>query len=81
MYFNVNFNVFFLKKGHLLVSELYIYQNARCNNKKLETLGFQCFPKPDNFLRLTLILILNYLYIISVLVIVLATKLYYKNIM
>ena len=35
MYFNVNFNVFFkIKKVHLLVSELYIYQNARCNNKK-----------------------------------------------
>ena len=31
---NVNFNVVFLnKKVHLLVSELYIYQNARCNNK------------------------------------------------
>jgi len=35
VYFNVNFNVFFLnKKVHLLVSELYIYQYARCNNKK-----------------------------------------------
>ena len=35
MYFNVNFNVFFkLIKVHLLVSELYIYQNARCNDKK-----------------------------------------------
>ena len=34
MYFNVNFNVFFkLIKVHLLVSELYIYQNARCNDK------------------------------------------------
>ena len=34
MYFNVNFNVFFkLIKMHLLVSELYIYQNARCNDK------------------------------------------------
>ena len=30
MYFNVNFNVFFkLIKMHLLLSELYIYQNAR----------------------------------------------------
>ena len=38
MYFNVNFNVFFiLIKVHLLVSELYIYQNARCNNKKKKT--------------------------------------------
>ena len=38
MYFNVNFNVFFeLIKVHLLVSELYIYQNARCNDKKKET--------------------------------------------
>ena len=35
MYFNVNFNVYFkLIKLHLLVSELYIYQNARCNDKK-----------------------------------------------
>jgi len=35
VYFNVNFNVFFkLIKLHLLVSELYIYQNARCNDKK-----------------------------------------------
>jgi len=35
MYFNVNFNVFFkLIKVHLLVSELYIYQDARCNGKK-----------------------------------------------
>ena len=35
VYFNVNFNVFFkLIKVHLLVSELYIYQNARCNDKK-----------------------------------------------
>ena len=25
---------FKLIKGHLLVSELYIHQNARCNNKK-----------------------------------------------
>ena len=34
MYFDVNFNVFFkLIKVHLLVSELYIYQNARYNNK------------------------------------------------
>ena len=35
MYFNVNCNVFCkLINVHLLVSELYIYQNARCNNKK-----------------------------------------------
>jgi len=35
VYFNVNFNVFFkLIKVHLLVSELYIYQNARCKYKK-----------------------------------------------
>ena len=34
MYFNVNFNVFFkLIKVHLLVSELYIHQNARCNDQ------------------------------------------------
>ena len=35
VYFNVNFNVFIkLIKVHLLVSELYIHQNAQCNNKK-----------------------------------------------
>ena len=35
MYFNVNFNVFFkLVQVHLLVSELYIHQNARCDDKK-----------------------------------------------
>ena len=34
MYFNVNFYVFLNKNVHLLVSELYIYQNVRCNNKK-----------------------------------------------
>jgi len=35
VYFNVNFNVLFkLIKVHLLVSELYIHQNARCNDKK-----------------------------------------------
>ena len=34
VYFNVNFNVFFkLIKVYFLVSELYIYQNARCNDK------------------------------------------------
>jgi len=33
--FHVNFNVLYkLIKVHLLVSELYIYQNARCNEKK-----------------------------------------------
>ena len=36
MYFNVNFNVFFkLIKVLLLVSELYIYQNARLNGKEI----------------------------------------------
>jgi len=35
VYFNVNFNVFKLIKVHLLVSELYIYQNARCKDKKV----------------------------------------------
>ena len=35
MYFNGNFNGFFkLIKVHLLVSELCVYQNARCNDKK-----------------------------------------------
>ena len=39
MYFNVNFNVFFeLIKVHLLVSELYIYQNARCNDRKSKSI-------------------------------------------
>jgi len=34
VYFNVNFNMFFkLIKLHLLASEIYMYQNARCNNK------------------------------------------------
>jgi hypothetical protein len=40
VYFNVNFNVFFkLIKALLLVSELYIHQNARCNDKE-ETADF-----------------------------------------
>jgi uncharacterized membrane protein YjjB (DUF3815 family) len=35
VYFHVNFDVFFkLTKVLLLVSELYKYQNARCNDKK-----------------------------------------------
>jgi len=35
VYFNVNFNVSFkLIKVHLLVSELYVYKNARCKDKK-----------------------------------------------
>ena len=34
MYFNVNFNGFFkLIKVHLLLSELYVCQNARWNDK------------------------------------------------
>jgi len=33
VYFNVNFNVFFKIKVHMLASEPYIYQNARYNNK------------------------------------------------
>ena len=34
MYFIVNFNVFFkLIKVHSLVSELFVYQNAQCNDK------------------------------------------------
>jgi len=38
VYFNVNFNVFFkLIKVHLLVRKLYIYKNARCNNKNCIT--------------------------------------------
>ena len=51
MYFNVNFNVFFkLIKVHLLVSELYIHQNARCNNKKksAEIFGESAIRAPRN---------------------------------
>ena len=33
MYFNVKFVFFLNKKVNLLVSELYIHQNARCNDK------------------------------------------------
>ena len=41
MYFNANFKVFFkLKKLHLLVRKLYIYQNARCNNKNNKKIVF-----------------------------------------
>ena len=41
MYFDVNFNVFFkLIKVHLLVNEIYIYQNARCNNKNCTYVHF-----------------------------------------
>jgi hypothetical protein len=51
VYFNINFNVFFkLIKVYLLVSELYIYQNARCNdkNKKTALLTFRCeYQKKD----------------------------------
>ena len=46
MYFNVNFNVLFkLIKVHLLVSELYIYENARCKDKKIATFVW----RSDNF--------------------------------
>jgi len=38
VYFDVNFNVFFkLIKVHLLVSELYVHQNAGCNDKIKQT--------------------------------------------
>ena len=38
MFFNVNFNVFLkLIKVHLLMSELYIYKNAQCNDKNCVT--------------------------------------------
>ena len=33
---------FLNKKVHLLVSELYIYQNVRCKNKK-NCLGYLCY--------------------------------------
>jgi len=36
VYFNINFNVFFkLIKVLLLVSEIYMHQNGRCNDKKI----------------------------------------------
>ena len=42
MHFNINFNTFFkLIKVHLLVRKLYIYQNARYNNKKFIPSGLQ----------------------------------------
>ena len=51
MYSNVIFNVFFFlnKKVHLLVSELYIYRNAQCNNKKKNTHG--CFYRHRSLLN------------------------------
>ena len=58
VYFNVNFNVFFkLIKVHLLVSELYIYQNARCNDKNWNALltincVYNCISMPRFFLAL-----------------------------
>ena len=46
VYFNINFNVFFLNKEvHLLVSEPYIYQNARYNNKKKKITKIIVFGK------------------------------------
>ena len=42
MYFYVNVNVLFkLIKVHFLVSELYIYHNARCNDKKIGTINLR----------------------------------------
>ena len=50
MYFNVNFNVLFkLIKVHLLMSELYIYQNVRCNDKKKPYFCF-LYPPLGSFL-------------------------------
>ena len=44
MYFNVNFNVFFkLINVHLLMSELYKHQNARCNNKNVFLYSHCCY--------------------------------------
>jgi len=40
VYSNINFNVFLkLIKVHLLVSELYIHQTVRCNDKKKENIN------------------------------------------
>jgi len=53
VYFNVNFNVFFLLiEVHLLVIELYTYQNARCNDKKNTCKNFALafsFDPPSKF--------------------------------
>ena len=54
MYFNVHFNVFFkVIKVHLLVSELYIYQNARCNDKKKKNMysTFKRRPIAENHIH------------------------------
>jgi len=52
VYFIVNFNVFFkLIKVRLLVSEPYIYQNARCNDKKVHT----CLNTPVEVLSLFIV--------------------------
>ena len=54
MYFNVNFNVLFFlnKKVQLLVSELYIYLNARCNNNKKKNTGNQSTSNTAVHLRI-----------------------------
>ena len=50
MYFNINFNVFFkLIKVHLLVSEIYIHQNARCNDKKKNGAVLKCDASYKHF--------------------------------
>jgi len=38
VYFYVNFNVFFKNKSAFFMSELYIYQIARCNDKNYREL-------------------------------------------
>jgi len=53
VYFNVNFNVFLkLIKVYLLVSELYIYQNARCYDKNSETMNTFLWTIVPSFVRI-----------------------------
>ena len=50
VYFNVNFNVFFkLIKVHFLVTKLYIYQNARFNNRKNSKIALSFLFKQTSF--------------------------------
>ena len=69
VYFNVNFNVFFkLIRVHLLVSELYIHQNARCNDKESHILI--CIPifSISTLLRTCVCLLNSFLLYVSVLI-------------
>ena len=55
MYFNVNFNVFFkLIKVIFLVSELYIHQNARCNDQKKKNNSCRCLTLQESKFNISL---------------------------